>query len=201
MNSSMDPLENGEALVQEFKKGSQEEFAFYFRYYYRPLCYFAAQLVEGSSEAEDIVKDSFIKLWNNRDNFNDPNYIKAFLYTTTRNACLNHLRHRQVKNTYRKEMTYREGAGEKEQVLQQMIRAELMEEIYHEIEKLPEKQRQVFKLAYFEELKNNEIAQQMNISIFTVKQHKAKALTTLRMRFTDKQLALFLLFVTGGLFS
>lgn len=197
----MDPLESGEEIVNEFKNGNPEAFTSYFRYYYRPLCYFATQLVSNSAEAEDIVKDSFIKLWHNRDIFNNSHNIKSFLYITTRNACLNYLRHRQVKNTYKQEMTYREGAGEQELVLQQMIRAELMEEIYNAIEKLPEKQQEVFKLAYFEGLKNNEIAQQMNISIFTVKQHKAKALSTLRIRFSDRQLAMFFLLSAGCLIS
>ena len=74
-----------------------------------------------------------------------------------------------------------------------MIRAELMQEIYSEIEKLPEKRRMVFKLAYLEGLKNDEIATQMNISIHTVKEHKGKALQFLRLRFSDKNIILFIL--------
>jgi RNA polymerase sigma-70 factor (ECF subfamily) len=74
-----------------------------------------------------------------------------------------------------------------------MIRAELMQDIYAEIEKLPEKRRQVFKLAYVEGLKNDEIAAQMNISVHTVKEHKGKALQFLRLRFSDKNIILFIL--------
>jgi len=74
-----------------------------------------------------------------------------------------------------------------------MIKAELMQEIYAEIEKLPEKRRMVFKMAYLEGMKNDEIASYMSISIHTVKEHKGKALQFLRMRFSDKQIILFIL--------
>ena len=180
-------------IIDEFKRGDSGAFAVFFHLHYRPLCYFAAQLVGDQSEAEDIVKDTFVKLWHKHRDFESPENIKAFLYITTRNAGLNYIRHLQVKDAFRKELAYLgEGKGE-ELVLNQLIRAELLQKIYNEIEKMPEKRREVFKLAYFEGLRNEEIADYLHISVHTVKEHKGKALTFLRSRFSNQQIIFFML--------
>jgi len=189
----MDHPELNPDLINEFKKGDPQAFSSYFHLHYRPLCYFAAQLVNSQQDGEDIVKDTFVKLWQKHTDFDSSQNIKAFLYISTRNACLNFLRHLQVKESSRKELIYLEEEKGEELVLNQMIRAELMQEIYSEIEKLPERRREVFKMAYLEGMKNEEIADQMNISIHTVKEHKGKALYSLRLRFSDHQIILFIM--------
>jgi len=189
----MDHPELNPDLIKEFQEGDPHAFTYFFQLHYRPLCYFASQLVGNQQDAEDIVKDTYVKLWQKHTDFATPQNIKAFLYITTRNACLNFLRHIQVKESSRKELLYLEEEKGQELIINQMIRAELMQEIYTEIEKLPEKRRMVFKLAYLEGLKNDEIADQMRISIHTVKEHKGKALQFLRLRFSDKNIILFIL--------
>lgn len=152
-------------------------------------------------DAEDIVKDSYLKLWNKRTDFDHPQSIKGFLYTATRNASLNHLRHQKVKNNFQKEMNYLDDQKGDELILQQMIRSELMRSIYQEIEKLPEKRQQVFRMIYFDGLKNEEIAAKLGISVFTVKEHKAKALAQLRMKFSDEQLMVFFIICGAAAFN
>jgi RNA polymerase sigma-70 factor (ECF subfamily) len=189
----MDLPELNPDIIIEFQKGDPTAFTTFFQMHYRPLCYFASQLIGSQPDAEDIVKDTYVKLWQKHGDFATPQNIKAFLYITTRNACLNFLRHVQVKESSRKELMYLEVEKGQDLVINQMIKAELMQEIYAEIEKLPEKRRMVFKMAYIEGLKNDEIATEMAISIHTVKEHKGKALQFLRMRFSDKQIILFIL--------
>lgn len=193
MSAYADP---GEDLIPAFQQGDSTAFNTFFREHYKPLCYFAEQLTGDTAAAEDVVKDSFVKLWNQRTGFDHPKSIKSFLYTATRNACLNLLRHEKVKENFREEMKYLDEAAIDATVLQEMIRTELMQSIYKEIAQLPEKRRQVFRMVFIDGLSHEEIAQQLGISVFTVKEHKAKALAQLRLRFTDRQLVLFMLF--GG---
>lgn len=180
-----------EQLIPAFRQGDAPAFDAFFKAHYRPLVYFADQLLGNAAEAEDIVKDSYVKLWHRHADFDHPKSIKAFLYTTTRNACLNHLRHQKVKDHYQQEMIYLDPHQGEEKVLQQLIHAELLASIHQEIARLPEKRRQVFSMIYFDGLRNDEIAAQMGISVFTVKEHKAKALAQLRMKFSDRQLGIF----------
>ena len=190
----MDHPELNPDIIAAFQQGDPQAFTHFFQLHYRPLCYFAAQMVGDHQDAEDIVKDTYVKLWQKHTAFATSQNIKAFLYITTRNACLNFLRHMQVRESSKKELMFLEEEKGQELIVNQMIRAELMQEIYGEIEKLPEKRRMVFKMAYVEGLKNDEIAEQMNISIHTVKEHKGKALQFLRLRFSDRNIILFILF-------
>ncbi|MFB6454413.1 RNA polymerase sigma-70 factor [Chitinophaga sp. Hz27] len=184
-------------LMPAFQQGAAESFNTFFKEYYKPLCFFADQLLGSMPDAEDIVKDSFVKLWNKRSDFDHPRSIKSFLYTTTRNACLNHLRHQKVHDHFQQEMIYLDDKKGEDLILQRMIQSELIQSIYREIEKLPEKRQQVFRMIFLEGLKNDEIAEKLGISVFTVKEHKAKALAQLRLRFNDTQLGLFLILVSS----
>lgn len=192
------PEINPEILV-EFRKGDSDAFATFFHIYYRTLCFFATQIVRNRPEAEDIVKDTFVKLWRKHRDFDTAQNVKAFLYITTRNACLNYLRHRQVREAFEREYSYLDGNSGNHMVLNQLIRTELVHQIYVKIEELPDKRKEVFKLAYLDGLKNDEIADYLNISIHTVKEHKGKALQMLRAQFADKHLVLFLTLCTTAL--
>ncbi|NIG53556.1 RNA polymerase sigma-70 factor [Chitinophaga sp. Cy-1792] len=187
-------------LIPSFQQGEADAFNTFFKEYYKPLCFFANQLLDSMADAEDIVKDAFVKLWNRKSDFDHPKSIKGFLYTTTRNACLNHLRHQKVHNNFQQEMIYLDDKKGEDLILQRMIQSELIQSIYLEIEKLPEKRQQVFRMIFLEGLKNDEIAEKLGISVFTVKEHKAKALAQLRLRFNDTQLGLFFILV-GSLFT
>jgi RNA polymerase sigma-70 factor (ECF subfamily) len=67
------------------------------------------------------------------------------------------------------------------------IKSEVLQYVYAEIEKLPEKCREVFKLSYLEGMKLSEVAQHLNISEQTVANQKTKALKMLRLALSDKQ--------------
>jgi RNA polymerase sigma-70 factor (ECF subfamily) len=188
-------------IIPAFQQGDQQAFTVFFKQYYRPLCFFAEQLLGDMNDAEDIVKDSYLKLWNKRADFDHAQSIRSFLYTATRNASLNHLRHLKVKDHFKKEMHYLDDQKGDELILQQMIRSELMRSIYQEIEKLPEKRQQVFRMIYFDGLKLEEIADKLGISVFTVKEHKAKALAQLRMKFSDEQLMVFFIICGATAFN
>ncbi|WP_341839324.1 RNA polymerase sigma-70 factor [Chitinophaga caseinilytica] len=196
MSAHADPWEE---LIPAFQQGDSSAFNAFFREHYKPLCYFAEQLTGNTAAAEDAVKDSFVKLWDGRAGFQHPKSIKSFLYTATRNACLNLLRHEKVKENFREEVKYLDASAADAPVLQEMIRTELMQSVYKEISLLPEKRRQVFNMVFLEGMSFEEIARELGISVFTVKEHKAKALAQLRLRFSDRQLVLFILF-GGSLF-
>lgn len=61
-----------EDIIPSFQQGEPTAFNAFFKQYYRPLCFFAEQLLGDMAEAEDIVKDSYMKLWNKRSDFHHP---------------------------------------------------------------------------------------------------------------------------------
>jgi RNA polymerase sigma-70 factor (ECF subfamily) len=175
-------------ILPDFIQGDRKAFTKIFHHFYRPLCHFAIQLVRDREEADSIVQEIFFKLWCKHAGFQTVRNLEAFLYLRTRNACFNHFRHRQVMKTSCREKIFLDGDRTDELMINKMIRAELMEEIYNAVERLPEKRREVFKLAYFEGLNNEDIAQSMRISVHTVKEHKYRALYDIQCHFGKRLL-------------
>lgn len=170
------------AIIRNFKAGEARSLEALFRLYYNPLCLFAERLVKNRQAAEDIVEESFLKLWLKHEDFNHIQNIKAFLYITTRNSCLNLLKQEQRDALSKQQLAYL--ADDKEGfVLNEIVRSEVLQKIQSEIEKLPEQCRKIFELCYLDGLKNFEIAQLLRISIHTVKNQKARAVQILRLKF------------------
>lgn len=163
-----------------------------FKANYARLCYFAFKLIGDQPAAEDIVQDCFIKCWSRSPGLPTEMNMKAYLYQSVRNACLNLLRHTEVEKRYAK----REGMpaeSNEGRYLDLIIRAEVLGEINKAIETLPPGCRQVLKLSYFDSLKNEEIAEALGISINTVKTQKARALKLLQVKLTIPALSFLLL--------
>src|SRR6266700_1876162 len=171
----MRQLELHTDLIIAFRAGDQKAMSSLFSMFYKPLALFAGRMLKDRLAAEDVVEESFIKLWHRHEDFETLQNIKAFLYITTRNACLNLLKQMNRESLTKKQYAYLTGDKE-EFVLNEMIRAEVLREILEEIEKLPGQCRKIFKLSYLEGMKNQEIADKLSISIHTVKNQKARAI-------------------------
>ncbi len=163
-----------------------------FDLYYARLCYFAHKIIGNKEGAEDIVQDAFVAYWKNQADFDNEPSIKSFLYLTVKNACLNVIRHETVIKRYAEIQD--NTSLEEEKITSDIIRSEVAGEIHAAIAALPQGCRQVLTLAYFEGLKNDEIAQELEISVNTVKTQKARALQLLRLKLDVGSLVLVMIF-------
>ncbi len=161
-----------------------------FDLYYKRLCYFAHKLIGNKEAAEDIVQDAFVAYWKKSTDFENELSIKNFLYLTVKNACLNVIRHEEVVKKYAE--SNNDTGYTEEKITENIIRSEVAGEIHTAIATLPKGCRQVLELAYFSELKNDEIAEQLQVSINTVKTQKARALQLLRLKLDVGSLILVL---------
>jgi RNA polymerase sigma-70 factor (family 1) len=190
----MRSLQLSNDIMDAFRKGEPEALHSLLKLFYSPLCLFAERLVTDRLAAEDIVGESFIKLWNKRSDFETLQNTKAFLYITTRNACLNLLKQSKRDNLSKKQLAYLTSERE-EYVLNEIVRAEVLQEIMQAIENLPEQCGKVLKLGYLEGMKNQEIANLLKISVHTVKNQKARAIQLLKIKLRDRDLmALYFLY-------
>jgi RNA polymerase sigma-70 factor (family 1) len=178
-------IQNAAEVISELKKGSTKALHAVHDLYYPALRNFAASLVEDGPAAEDIVAEVFVTLWKKHEDFPTLQNIKAFLYISTRNACINHIKKLQRDEVMKTALTNYLSVDHEEFALNEMIRAEVLQQIYDAIEALPSQCRKVFKLCYVEGLSNADAAAQFSISINTVKNHKVKALGLLRLKFLN----------------
>lgn len=168
---------------KKLSTGGTKFFEQLFKSEYAKLCYYASQIVKDSHAAEDIVQNAFIKIWGKEADFSNEMACKGFLYTTIRNAALNFIRHKKVEDKYLEAQEI--NPVEETKILNSIIRAEVVGEIFRALESLPEGCKKVFKMSYLEELKNQEIADKLQLSINTVKTQKARAVQLLRIKLKD----------------
>lgn len=169
---------NGTCYITFSQDGRQFTFREIFEQYHTRLCYFAATLLPEGEDPEDVVQETFVKLWQKKEHFPNPDAVKAFLYITVKNSCLNIYKHDKIVRKYG-DLLHEDEADE-DDAMHHIIETEVLENIHQALEKLPTGCRNILHLSYFQELKNKEIAEQLHISINTVKTQKKRGLSLLR---------------------
>jgi RNA polymerase sigma-70 factor (family 1) len=169
--------------IRAFQQGDPRAFNFIFSCYYPSLCFFANRLTAGLSISiyEDITQESFIRLWQKHDAFSCENSIKAFLYTITRNACLNFIKHwqRQQKNKKAWAVDWNEAD---DCVLGRIMQTDVANKVQDAVKNLPPECGRIMWLGYIEGFRNKEIAKQLQLSVSTVKNQKSRGLNLLKKK-------------------
>ncbi|WP_083252331.1 RNA polymerase sigma-70 factor [Pedobacter steynii] len=171
--------------INLLRRGDDQALSHYFQLHNKSLLYFATRLIENPEEAQDIVANCFVALWEKRSDFEADENVKAFLYISCRNACLNFLKHIKIK-TRVQELFYKELVQNEDTVLYHIMRSEVLQALRMEIELLPENYREVFKLIYFEHKRTDEIAGQLNLSVQTVRNYKTRSVELLKTAMLKK---------------
>lgn len=185
--------ETEEALFNDFKNGEQSAFNEVFTHFYSGLCFFSTRLVNDRAIAEEVVLDVFYKLWEKHTDFNNLSSLKAFLYISVRNACMNQIDKEQRKNKRMALLSDEEGFDQP--VLNAIIYSEVLSEIQREINNLPEQCSKVIKMLYEEDMKPNDIAAELGITVSTVYNQKLKGVALLKKRLSGAGFDLLMIFL------
>lgn len=176
------------------RDGDERAWRALFEEHYAVLCHFAVQFVQDRFTAEALVGDVLFTLWERRDNLEIRDSVRSYLLRAVRNRCLNHLQSFNNKKMSQLSSVAQEGL---EQVMKEDYQGRLLEledELQKAVAQLPGNSRIVFEKSRVEQLKYEEIAQELGISVNTVKFHMKKALALLREKLA-KYLALIPLFL------
>ncbi|TWO34005.1 RNA polymerase sigma-70 factor [Seonamhaeicola sediminis] len=130
-------------------------------------------------QAEDIVQDAFVKLWNNCSKVLFEK-AKSFLYTVARNIFLNEVAHKKIVLEHQNTQTDKVSNETPQFILEEQ---EFMQKLKKAIANLPEKQREVFLLSRIDKKKYSEIAEITGVSVKAVEKRMSLALVTLRNQF------------------
>lgn len=192
-------IANDTDCLQMLSGGETTALQYLIRIYFPVLCRYARSVMRsGHIDAEDVVEEVFIKLWQRHADFKNISEVKGFLYTSVRNSCLNILRSRQREQA-RNEAFMHLYAAEAQGTEREIIISELLALIRKAADELPPKMREIFFLSYYKKMSTPEIAEQLKLSHQTVRNQKSKALSLLKKQFHEKSHAFFLLlcFLSG----
>lgn len=162
-----------------------------FREFYQSLVMFAMRYIKEQGEAEDIVQDVFVAVWEKKEKFLSYQSFRVFLYNSVRNTCLNRIKHRKVEEKY---IDYSlKNDNKTDETDYELIEEEVYRRLFQTIDELPARCREIF-LLHLDGKKNEEIASLLHLSILTVKTQKKRAMYVIRERLGHLGIFLLLLF-------
>ena len=160
--------------------------------YFSKMKYFAKEYVLSEGDAENIVQDVFTELWEKKEILTMPVNLVAYLFTATKNKCLNHLRHKTVvqetASLIQEEyaITLQMNLNSLEAFDEDLFSEEDVEKIISRaFDSLSDKCREIFIMSKLEGKKQKQIAEELNISINTIETQMGIAYKKLRVELKD----------------
>lgn len=184
---------NDKELLLGLKEGDQKAYQFLFRSYYSPLCTYAYTLVKDKTIAESIINDVIYSLWKNRERLQIEKTLRNYLIRAVKNRCINHFHQEASQLSLKNEILLRHSLLMQETAVEKLLVKELRERVEVAISTLPDQTQTIFRMSRFEQMKYQEIAEKLGISVDVVKYHIKIALASLRVSLKDYLLLLFLL--------
>lgn len=167
-----------------------------FKTHYVHLCNYAHQYVRDWDSAKDITQKVYINLWENRTEIDPQKSLQSYLFTAVRNRCLNYMRDQKKYRSRVLDLELMESDIPFMEDNRQL--KELQEKISAAVSDLPEKCRLVFEMSRYRDMKYQDIAAELDISVKTVEAHMSRALKGLREKL---QAYLHLLWILFAFFS
>ena len=184
-----------EKIWRSIQQKDGQAFEQYYKEHYRIFFLAACHYLKDAGQAEEIVNDVFVRLWEGAATIQIESSLKAYIYRAVINRSLNELHKTKRDQQNQKEFSRR---PEDRVEMKAMEDNELKISLYKAVDQLPEQCRKVFRMSRFEGLKQQEIADRLDISIKTVKNHITHALKQLSKVLADwHSLPLWLLMIYG----
>lgn len=181
--------------IKKLREGSYEAFDTLYNVYADSLYGFALLHTKSTVQAEDIVQDTFLKLWNMRESLSVEGSFKSMLFTIAKNHVIDIFRQQVNRANFEDYIAFCEDENLLDNTsVEKVYYNDFLEKLAIAKQKLTPAQRNIFELSREEGMSNTEIAAASNLSEQTVKNHLSAALKVLRAEL-GKYNFLFALFI------
>lgn len=199
------PTINEKDLFLGLSNGNETAFTELFVHYSRILFPFVTQLLRSAELSEEIIQQTFLKLWLNREKLVDVESPNAYIFRIAANECYAHLRKNLLDEKLFSAIKLK-GINESTNTTQEHLTAKEIKRLIHQaVNQLPSQQRRIYNLSRGESLKIPEIAQILNISPITVKNSLVKSLKSIREHLKNSEyylsVILVIIFLSGWVFG
>ena len=182
MSAGNGPESTGNAsdrlLMAQVRDGDPEALDRLIQRYWGSLLQFAYGFTSSQDEAEDIVQETFVRIWRSRSTWRSTGTVRSYLFTISRNLCLHREERRQVRDGWRDREQLRPRRAPSP--LAHLEANEVLAALNQALEELPPRRREVFRLVCLQGLSYREAAQVMEVAVPTVANQMSAALASLR---------------------
>jgi RNA polymerase sigma-70 factor (family 1) len=182
-----------EILLIRLRTGDEAAFREIYQRYWKRLYSIARHKIELQGVVEELVQDIFLKLWERRSELRIER-LDAYLFTAVRYATINHIKSKLVQEKYA-DHAYLHFTDAAYTTDEEMDLNELVHVVEQQLNELPEKTRQIFRLNRMEYQSVKEISTQLNVPERTVEYHLSQAIKSLRVYLRDYLLTGFVLYL------
>jgi RNA polymerase sigma-70 factor (ECF subfamily) len=173
-------------IMEKISGGDKNAFECLFNAYYGQLFNYACEILKDHDLAEEVVEETFVRIWESRQQIHIQTSIQSYLFRSVYNRCLNHLKHKKILEKHRLFFQHHVNWEDYNTSysfdfpLSRLLNKELENIVDQAISKLPDQCRTIFIMSRYDELKHEKIAEKLGISQNTVKTQISRALNKLR---------------------
>jgi len=171
-------------LIEKIKAGDENAFSQIFSAYYKDFVIFATKYTSDLNISEEIVQDTFVRLWEERQTINISISLRGYILKMVHNKCIDWLRHQKIRQKHN--LFVQENSKQFDfQTDNYVLHSELKQQIEQVLKEMPPEISDVFRMNRFKGLKYHEIAGILNVSVRTIEVRIGKALKLLRIHLKD----------------
>lgn len=191
---SLKSAKTNSELVVLIQKDDRVAFYILYERYCKRLHGFVLRYIKQKEDAEEIVQEVFVKIWESRNKIDAYSSFEAFLFTVAYNTTISLLRKRITEEKYLKHLKSLQLPDNPPDLIDEIQFNELNDQVQTLLNELTPRQKEVFQLSRGEGLAHDEIAKRLDISVNTVKKHISNTLSFLKSRINNT-LTINLLFI------
>lgn len=171
-----------ETLTYLIRRGIKDAFRELFERYSPRIYCFALKYLKNEQDAQELVQDVFLRIWEKREMLDSSKSIKSFLFTIAVNTIYDSIRRKNVENAFR-DFAGNNFDYHSETTWHSVIFSEMVAKVDAIVQAMPDQQRRIYMLSRQKGLTNEEISQKLNISKRTVENQLYRALVFLKKYF------------------
>ncbi len=180
-------------LACRVKQGEKGAFRELYDRYAPRIFRFSLSYLKNNDDSEELVQNTFLKIWENRGKLDTEKNVKAFIFKIAVNTIYDFIRHKNIEQAY---VDYQKlnFSPDENYTWHSVIYEEMLQNLHELMRQMPKQQQAIFQLSKIEGLSNDEIALKLNLSKRTVENHLYKAVSYLKINFQDKSIVMLLFY-------
>ena len=187
------PKDQDKQVVEQLRIGSKDAFHFLFDTFGPKIHAFAMSYLKNEADAEELLQEVFLKLWEIRANIDSSRNIKSFLFKICINLIYDFIRRKNIEQAYL-DYSGRSNPSFADNTWDEVIYNDMLNNLQQLVTLMPEQRQRIFKMSKEEGLSNEEIAQQLNLSRRTVENQLYRAVSFLKVKLGTGSLPALLFF-------